>query len=206
MKKLWVEAYRPKTLADYVFQDASQREMIEGWIREKAIGHLLFHGPPGTGKTTLAKVLVNELDIDEFDFLQINASRDNGADFIRSRIEGFVSTLPFGRFKVVLLDECLDENTEVVVLRNGSEQLVPIKNLDDTQDLVKSFNIEKNRIEWKPFELFDKHEQEVMEVEFENGEVVICTLTHKWYVHDDETQSTRVIQARDLHKYNHILT
>lgn len=105
MQTIWTEKYRPCTVSDYVFQDQHQREQVEGWIREGSIGHLLLYGPPGTGKTTLAKVLVNELGIDEYDFMQINASRDNGAEFIRTRVEGFISTMPFGKFKIVLLDE-----------------------------------------------------------------------------------------------------
>ena len=105
MHAIWTEKYRPRTLSDYVFQTESQRETVEGWVKSGSIGHLMLYGPPGTGKTTLARILVNELEINEYDFLQINASRDNGAEFIRSRVEGFVSTLPFGKFKIVLLDE-----------------------------------------------------------------------------------------------------
>lgn len=105
MKELWTEKYRPSNIEGYVFTDQSTREQIETWIKEKSIPHLLLHGPAGTGKTTLAKILVNQLEIDDFDFLQVNASRDNGVDFLKSKIEGFVSTMPFGDLKIVLLDE-----------------------------------------------------------------------------------------------------
>ena len=105
MKQLWVEAYRPKDIDGYVFRDETQREQVKQWIKEGAIPHLLFSGSAGIGKTTLAKILITALNIDEYDILQINASRDNGVDFIRTRIEGFVSTMPFGKFKIVLLDE-----------------------------------------------------------------------------------------------------
>jgi len=70
-----------------------------------AIPHLLFSGAPGVGKTTLAKILINELGIDDYDVLEINASRENSVDTIRDKITGFVQTMPFGDFKVVLLDE-----------------------------------------------------------------------------------------------------
>jgi replication factor C small subunit len=105
MKELWTEKYRPKDVDGYVFTDVSVKEQVEEWIKNGHIPHLLLHGPAGTGKTTLAKILVNQLGIDSYDFLQVNASRDNGVDFLKTKIEGFVSTLPFGHLKIVLLDE-----------------------------------------------------------------------------------------------------
>jgi DNA polymerase III delta prime subunit len=105
MKELWTETYRPSTLDGYVFKDSAQREQIESWIKGKTIPHLLFSGAPGVGKTTLAKILINSLGIDEYDVLEINASRENSVDTIRDKITGFVQTMPFGIFKVVLLDE-----------------------------------------------------------------------------------------------------
>ena len=104
-KKLWVESYRPNTIADYVFVDERQKNQVEGWVKDGSIPHLLLSGDPGTGKTTLAKVLIHELDVSEYDVLEINASRENSVDVVRNKIVNFVQTMPFGSFKVVLLDE-----------------------------------------------------------------------------------------------------
>jgi len=105
MKELWTEKYRPRDLDGYVFRDAAQKEQVAAWIKSGSIPHLLFSGAPGVGKTTLAKILINQLGIDEYDVLEINASRENSVDTIRDKITGFVQTMPFGAFKVVLLDE-----------------------------------------------------------------------------------------------------
>jgi replication factor C small subunit len=105
MKELWVEKYRPNTIDGYVFRDKHQRQQVESWINSKSIPHLLFSGNAGIGKTTLAKILFNELKVNGLDILEINASRERGIDEVRERITRFVSMIPFGDFKVVLLDE-----------------------------------------------------------------------------------------------------
>lgn len=104
-KDLWVETYRPTTVKDYVFKDETQRKQVQNWISDGGIPHLLFSGSPGTGKTTIAKVLINELSIEDADVLYINASRDNGVEMIRKKITAFSETMPWGDFKVILLDE-----------------------------------------------------------------------------------------------------
>ena len=105
MRDLWVEKYRPSSIDTYVFRDDKQRRQVAGWKEDGALPHLLFSGAPGTGKTTLAKVLLLELDVDSMDILEINASNENSVDTIRSKITNFSSTMPFGDMKYVLLDE-----------------------------------------------------------------------------------------------------
>ena len=105
MKDLWVEKYRPKSIDGYVFRDNHQRKQVETWIKDKSIPHLLLSGSAGIGKTTLAKILIGELGIEYYDVLEINASRTNSVDDVRDKITNFVQMIPFGPFKVVLLDE-----------------------------------------------------------------------------------------------------
>ena len=105
MKELWVEKYRPSKLDGYVFRDDHQKQQVEGWVKQGTIPHLLFSGNAGIGKTTLAKILFNELDVNPLDILEINASRTNSVEDVRDKIVNFVQMIPFGEFKVVLLDE-----------------------------------------------------------------------------------------------------
>jgi len=105
MRELWVEKYRPQKIVDYVFRDDAQKRQVQSWLDSKAIPHLLFSGAAGTGKTTLAKVLLHELEVDWGDVLIMNGSTENGVDEVRDRITNFATTMPFGEFKYVILDE-----------------------------------------------------------------------------------------------------
>ena len=117
MRELWVEKWRPKTVAEYVFRDDHQRNQVVNWIKDGSIPHLLFSGAAGIGKTTLAKVLLNEMGIEEYDILEINASRDNNVETVRDKIVNFVQMIPFGPFKCVLLDEAdyLTPNAQAIL-------------------------------------------------------------------------------------------
>lgn len=100
-KNIWTERYRPLKLSDLILSDRT-REIVQGY--ESEIPNLLFVGTPGTGKTTLARIIVN--DILKCDFLYINASDESGIDTIRHKVTNFSQTKSFdGKVKVVILDE-----------------------------------------------------------------------------------------------------
>lgn len=100
---LWVEKYRPQKLQDFIISD-DNRQLIEAYKSKKEIPNLLFTGNPGIGKTSLAKIIVN--DLLECQYLYINASDENGIDTIRSKVTQFAQTKSIdGKVKVIILDE-----------------------------------------------------------------------------------------------------
>lgn len=118
---LWVERYRPKTLDDIVLTK-EDREFFVSLKTKQDIPHLLFAGTPGVGKSSIAKILVN--DILDCQYLYINASDENGIDTIRGKIVGFARTKSFdGKLKVILLDEFDGLSGEAMkALRNVMEE------------------------------------------------------------------------------------
>ena len=123
MKELWIEQYRPKTIDGYVFVDDSQRQQVESWIKEGSIPNLLFSGSPGTGKTTLGKMLINELGVDEYDILYANGSKEGRKIEWVDKLISFCQTMPYGKFKVVFIDEAdyLNPNSVQPAMRNLME-------------------------------------------------------------------------------------
>ena len=123
MKQLWVEKYRPNTVDGYVFVDETQREQVQAWIRDGSIPHLMLSGSAGTGKTTLAKLLINELGVDDYDVMYANGSKEARKVEWVDKLISFCQTMPFGKFKVVLIDEAdyMNPNSVQPALRNLME-------------------------------------------------------------------------------------
>ena len=98
---LWTERYRPSKLTEYVGNE-HLKEKVKDYIESGEIPHLLFFGKAGTGKTTLAKLIVNSI---ECDHIIINASDENNVDTVRNKVKGFASTVGFKDMKIIILDE-----------------------------------------------------------------------------------------------------
>lgn len=101
---LWVEKYRPKHIADVIFQDEKQRKQFAAFVEAGDIPNLLLSGIQGTGKTSVSLALIRDLGIDSADVMKINCS-DEKIDALREKVRGFAMTFPLGKFKVVRLEE-----------------------------------------------------------------------------------------------------
>ncbi len=99
---LWVEKYRPNNLDTYIGNE-HLKDKVSAYLESGDLPHLLLFGKAGTGKTTLAKILVNNI---ECDYLYINASDENNVETVRTKVKNFASTMGFKDYKVIILDEC----------------------------------------------------------------------------------------------------
>ena len=99
---LWVEKYRPSTIDTYIGNE-HLKSKVSVYLESGDLPHLLLFGKAGTGKTTLAKLLVKNI---ECDYLYINASDENNVDTVRTKVKNFASTVGFKDLKIIILDEC----------------------------------------------------------------------------------------------------
>jgi DNA polymerase III delta prime subunit len=115
---LWVEKYRPNKLEDYVGNE-HLKSKVETYLESGDVPHLLLYGRAGTGKTTLAKLIVNSLDCD---YIIINASDENNVDTVRNKVKNFASSMGFKPFKIIIMDEFdyMSQNAQAI-LRNLME-------------------------------------------------------------------------------------
>jgi replication factor C small subunit len=176
---IWAEKYRPKSLSQYVWRDQKQRQIVENWIKERTLPmSLILSGSAGVGKSGLINVILHELNLENGDVLYINASEETSVEVVRNKILGFASTIPFGDFKVCVLEEAdalsksaqnslkrvfedYSDNCRFIITTNNPHKIDPalhsrsqgfhIESLDDEAFLLKMAEIlSDNNVDFDP--------------------------------------------------------
>lgn len=183
---LWVEKYRPRTIADTIMPDRV-RKQLQPLVDSKSLSNLLFVGSAGIGKTTLARALCEELDID---YILINCSENGNIDTIRTTVRNFASTMSLmGDFKCVIFDEadgltlaCLDGRQKVTIVDDGVERNVPIEEIVDTgEHSFVTYDFETNKEKITQGYAYISGERQVFKYTFDDGSEVFCTDDHKFF-------------------------
>lgn len=190
---VWAEKYRPTTLADVILPE-STKKMIQEAISGNNIPNLLLHGSAGTGKTTICKVIANDLGAD---LLYINASLERSIDIIRDRVTSFSSSVSFsGGAKIVLFDECLHEDEKVRIGTVDNWTAVPLNQLKrDTVYPVVSFNMETGALENDTGVVISDRDDEIFEVKLSSGKTVRANSKHPFICEaEDGTFYERTIE------------
>lgn len=183
--QLFVEKYRPKALNELVLE-SNTKEMLEKFLQDGGIPHLLLAGNVGCGKTTIAKILLKELDCDS---ITLNASDERGIDTVRNKIKQFAMMSSFKKWKIVLLDEadamCLTGDTEIVV---GSLNNLSLRRLSGLKNgrkiMIPSVNIETKKVENDIGCLVDSGMVKFYEVELEDGRKIRASSKHPFFTND----------------------
>ena len=194
---LWSQKYRPRKVADAILP-AETKAKFQQMVDSGDVQNLLLSGKPGTGKTTVARAMLDEVD---YDYIFINGSLENGIDVLRTKISNFASSVSFkGGRKFVIIDEadylnCLDENEEVL-LSNGDKIL--LKDMVEGQEYdVISFNMDTHEFESDVGIKMFTVEKEIYEIQLESGETIRVTDDHPLIVKNGVTGEIEVRSIAD---------
>jgi intein/homing endonuclease len=184
MKQLLVEKYRPTTIDEYKFQNEDVERVVMKWINSGEIPNIMMTSEtPGSGKTTLSRILVSELGIDQTDVKTINASLVNGIGFIREELEPWLKKTAFSNFKIVQIEECLHEDEKVRIGTVDDWKAIRIGDLSpDVEYDVVSVNMETGEQENDTGSVISDKIDEVWEIELEDGRTVHVTEDHPMLV------------------------
>lgn len=178
---VWFEKYTPKTIEDVILPSSTKQFLIDA-IQKQQLPNLGFWScTPGLGKSCTAKAIIQSMNAEA---MFLNASLEKGIEVLRTKIFQFASTCSLsGNPKIVVMDECLEENEEVILLENGKEKYVALKDLEKaTKYDCLSFNLKNGQLEHDTCQIISDKYDTVYEVTLIDGRKIHVTSNHPFIV------------------------
>lgn len=181
---IWYEKYAPKTIDDVILPETLKKRLKDCIEKGKLPNLGFWSQEPGLGKSSTSKAIIRTLDADA---LFVNASLERGIDLLRSKLMQFASSNSLSDSpKIVVLDECLEENEEVILIENGKEKCVKLKDLEKGKTYeCLSFNLETGEFEKDTCEIISDKNDTVYEVELEDGRKIQVTSNHPFIIEEN---------------------
>lgn len=178
---IWYEKYSPQVIEDVILPENIKKRIITSIQDSKIPNFGFWSHQPGLGKSCTSKAIIRSANADA---LFINASLEKGIDVVRNKIMQFASSISLSDApKIVVLDECLEENEEVILIKDGKEVPVKLKDLDkDTVYECLSYNLETSEFEHDTCTVISDREADIYEVELEDGRTILVTDNHPFIV------------------------
>ena len=183
-QSIWSEKYKPQTIDDVILPE-NIRNSIKTGLEKGTLPNLgLWSYLPGLGKSSLANAIANHENVEPY---WVNASLNKGIDLIRNEIHAFASRRSFdGRLKVVIMDECLDENEEVILIEDNKEVPRKLKDLEIGKTYkCKSFNMNTGLFEDDTCEVVSSKNDTIYQVELADGRTIKVTDNHPFIVREN---------------------
>ncbi len=173
---IWTFKYEPQTFDEMILDPVIKKKLAKAF---QEVPNLLLVGPPGVGKGTFTNIFLRDTKLDA---IRINCSDETSVDNIRSRVKSFATALGITDKKIVVLNECLEENEEILIDTLESNKKCLMKDLPKDTFKLPSYNIEKDIVEDDIAEIISDKNDDVFEIELEDGRKIKATKTHPFLV------------------------
>ena len=183
-QSIWSEKYKPQTIDDVILPE-KLRNSIKTGLENGTLPNLgLWSYLPGLGKSSLANAIANHQNVEPY---WVNASLNKGIDLIRNEIHAFASRRSISdKLKVVIMDECLDENEEVILIEDNKEVAKKLKDLEIGKTYkCKSFNMNTGLFEDDTCEVVSSKNDTIYQVELADGRTIKVTDNHPFIVREN---------------------